>query len=107
MLQVAVLLEKLNCRPTFYEDFCMEVDLMHCFWLICFTVTCKMLVIPKCVMLKKRKHVPAGIQTQDLLNTSQTLLPTEPLGLWHRSGGYMAYIPIDTDRFTDRDIPRP
>ena len=59
------------------------------------------------VVLKKRKHVPAGILTQDLLNTSQTLLPTEPLGLWHRSGGYMAYIPIDTDRFTDWDIPRP
>ena len=32
--------------------------------------------------LKKRKHVPAGIQTQDLLNTSQTLLPTESLGLF-------------------------
>ena len=26
--------------------------------------------------LKKRKHVPAGIRTQDLLNTSQTLAGT-------------------------------
>ena len=26
-------------------------------------------------MLKKRKHVPAGIRTQDLLKTSQSLLP--------------------------------
>ena len=32
--------------------------------------------------LKKRKHVPAGIRTQDLLNTSQTLLP-----LSHRDSG--------------------
>ena len=34
----------------------------------------------------KKIHVPAGIRTKDLLNTSQTLLPTEPLGLWNRSG---------------------
>ena len=60
-----------------------------------------------CKSKRKKIHVPAGIRTQGLLNTSQTLLPTEPLGLWHKSGGYMAYIPIDTDRFTDWDIPRP
>ena len=32
---------------------------------------------------------------------SYDTLTTEPVGLWHRSGGYMAYLPIDTDRFTD------
>ena len=37
---------------------------------------------------KSREKVrdPAGIRTQDLLDTSQTLLPLSHLDLWQRSG---------------------
>ena len=35
---------------------------------------------------RKKIRDPAGIRTQDLLNTSQTLLPLSHLDPWQRSG---------------------
>ena len=36
--------------------------------------------------MEKKIRDPAGIRTQDLLNTSQTLLPLSHLDTWQRSG---------------------
>ena len=56
-------------------------------------------------ILKKLTQDPAGIRTQDLLITSQTLLATTELDLlWQRSVGWMLMIEFKTQTLTWQGI---